>query len=152
MRALAGQFSTAGGEFETNLKGVGQAVEKARDDLVTEMGELLKEAAQLDTDMTAEMTSLRGQFDGTDYVGANQKLMDADLAAVEQQVAANQSAIQTFLGDADGVVKGSLSDILNTLKESLDTGAANAKDCAEIMKTNVISQTDRFDEVLNTVR
>lgn len=149
MGDLASGFGSAGGDFDTQLTSIAKKADEARERFVNAMRDLKAEGEQLVAEMSEEVGSLGSQVADTKWTGQNKLTLDGLFDDMKTSIGQSQDKIVGFIGEAEGVVNGSLSQNLNSLQENATKFGSSARTTAESFAKSVTSQQQAFDQVLN---
>jgi len=149
MSALAGRFTAAGTEFNTQSKSITRRVGEALDEFTKRMKVLDTEARELGVEIDAEMKRLAAQAANTTWTGANRGKHDQIVAALDDEIVAIKNAIDNFVTEASNVVNGALTTTMTTMQDSVTDAGSKAQGVADSFSTSVSAQRNRFDSVMN---
>lgn len=149
MAALARRFASAGDEFQVRTDELTRAVATALEELTAEMAALDGEARRLAEEIDQEVVGLRAQADGTVWTGRHREQQDQAIAAVEADVRGVRGAIDAFVTESSGIVRGALTTTLASMQTDVRMAGTGARAVAESFASGVEQQRAAFDVVMN---
>lgn len=149
MTMLARRFASAGDEFHARTDQLTQQVAAALTEFTDEMAVLDREARQLAEQIDQEMATLRAQAESTTWTGQHRSQQDQVVVALEADIRGVRTAIETFVTESTGIVRGALTTTMNDMQTNARTAGTNARSVAEAFGQGVEQQRAAFDLVMN---
>jgi hypothetical protein len=149
MSALAGRFTSAGGEFTTQAQSITRRVGEALQQFTEQMGVLDVAARALAEEIDGEMKRLSAQAATVVWTGTNRQKHDQIVAALDDDIVAIRTAIENFVTEATNVVNGALTSTMTTMQDRVSAAGGKAQGAAESFAGSVTAQRNAFDSVMN---
>jgi hypothetical protein len=149
MSSLSSRFNSAGALFQSQSTTITQRVATALEEFTQQMAVLDGEARTLAAEIDGEMRRLSAQAAATEWTGENRAKADKVVAALDDDIVAIRSAVERFVEEASGVVKGSLTTNMNELKDKVSKSGSASQAAADGFSSSVARQRASFDTVMN---